>query len=54
MCRMMGVVSRGPVYYDLFKEFADLATNGMCPLGAPDERGHTDSWPIQPVSTSPT
>ena len=25
MCRMMGVVSRGPVYYDLFEEFADLA-----------------------------
>src|SRR5437016_13349382 len=42
MCRMMGVVSRGPVYYDLFEEFADLATQGMCPLGAPDERGHKD------------
>jgi len=44
MCRMMGVVSRGPVYYDLFEEFADLATRGMCPLGAPDERGHKDGW----------
>ena len=41
---MMGVVSRGPVYYDLFEEFADLATQGMCPLGAPDERGHKDGW----------
>jgi len=40
----MGVVSRGPVYYDLFEEFADLATKGMCPLGAPDERGHKDGW----------
>ena len=38
MCRMMGVVSRGPLYYDLFEEFADLATKGMCPIGAPDER----------------
>jgi len=36
---MMGVVSRGPVYYDLFEEFADLATKGMCPPGAPEERG---------------
>jgi len=41
---MMGVVSQGPVYYDLFEEFADLATQGMCPLGAPDERGHRDGW----------
>jgi predicted glutamine amidotransferase len=37
-------VSRGPVYYDLFEEFADLATHGMCPIGAPDERGHKDGW----------
>src|SRR6266571_2084102 len=44
MCRMLGVVSKGPVYYDLFEEFADLATQGMCPLGAPDERGHKDGW----------
>ena len=44
MCRMMGVVSQGPVYYDLFEEFADLATHGMCPLGAPDEKGHKDGW----------
>ena len=44
MCRMMGVVSQGPVYYDLFEEFADLATKGMCPLGVPDERGHKDGW----------
>jgi predicted glutamine amidotransferase len=41
---MIGVVSRGPVYYDLFEEFADLATKGMCPIGAPDERGHKDGW----------
>ena len=40
----MGVVSRGPVYYDLFEEFADLATKGMCPIGEPDERGHKDGW----------
>jgi len=44
MCRMMGVVSQGPVYYDLFEEFAELATQGMCPIGAPDERGHKDGW----------
>src|SRR5881398_4222216 len=44
MCRMMGVVSQGPVYYDLFEEFADLATKGMCRIGAPDERGHKDGW----------
>jgi predicted glutamine amidotransferase len=44
MCRMMGVVSRGPVYYDLFEEFADLSTKGMAPIGAPDERGHRDGW----------
>src|SRR3989441_10389360 len=44
MCQMMGVVSRGPVYYDLFEEFADLATQGMCPIGAPDQRGHKDGW----------
>ncbi len=41
---MMGIVSQGPVYYDLFEEFADLSTKGMCPLGAPDERGHRDGW----------
>ncbi len=41
---MMGVVSRGPVYYDLFEEFADLAKTGMCPIGVPDERGHKDGW----------
>jgi predicted glutamine amidotransferase len=41
---MMGVVSQGPVYYDLFEEFADLASSGMCPIGAPDERGHKDGW----------
>jgi len=33
MCRMMGVVSRGPVYYDLFEEFADLATQACVPWG---------------------
>src|SRR5256886_15253228 len=53
MCRMMGVVSRGPVYYDLFEEFADLATQGMCPIGAPDGRGRKDSCAIQQDSTSP-
>jgi predicted glutamine amidotransferase len=41
---MMGVISRGPVHYELFEEFADLATQGMCPIGAPDERGHRDGW----------
>jgi predicted glutamine amidotransferase len=41
---MIGVVSQGPVYYDLLEEFADLATKGMCPIGAPDERGHKDGW----------
>lgn len=41
---MMGVVSQGPVDYDLFEEFADLATRGKAPLGAPDERGHKDGW----------
>ena len=51
---MMGVVSRGPVYYDLFEEFADLATQGMCPIGAPDGRGREDSCAIQQDSMSPT
>ena len=32
------------MYYDLFEEFADLATRRMCPIGAPDERGHKDGW----------
>lgn len=41
---MIGVVSQGPVYHDLFEEFAYLATQGMCPLGAPHERGHKDGW----------
>jgi len=44
MCRMLGVVSRGPVPYDLFEEFADLAATGACPSGPPDERGHRDGW----------
>ena len=39
MYRVMGVLSRGPVYYDLFEEVAYLATKGMCPLGPPEERG---------------
>ena len=51
---MMGVVSRAPVYYDLFEELADLATQGMCPIGAPDGRGRDDSRAIQRGSTSPT
>jgi len=54
MCRMMGVVSRAPVYYDLFEELADLATQGMCPIGAPDERGRDDSCAIRQDSMSPT
>jgi hypothetical protein len=28
------------VYYDLCEESADLATRGVCPLGAPDAGGH--------------
>src|SRR2546428_8334189 len=54
VCRMMGVVSRGPVYYDLFEEFADLAPQGMCPIAAPDGRGREDSCAVQQGSTSPT
>jgi len=44
VCRLIGVVSRGPVYYDLFEEFADFATKGMCPIRSPDERGHQEGW----------
>ena len=44
MCRMMGVVSRDAVPYELFPAFADLASRGMCPVGSPDERGHKDGW----------
>ena len=51
---MMGVVIRGPVYYDLFEEFADLATQGIRPIGAPDGRGREDSCAIQQDSMSPT
>ena len=46
MCRLFGAVSHGPVYYDLFEEFADLAVMGNTPRGGPDERGHRDGWGI--------
>src|SRR3989337_2174852 len=46
MCRLFGAVSHGPVYYDLFEEFADLAVMGNPPRGGPDERGHRDGWGI--------
>ncbi len=46
MCRLFGAISRGPVYYDLFEEFADLAVMGNTPRGSPDERGHRDGWGI--------
>ena len=44
MCRLFGAVSKGPVYYDLFEEFADLAVVGNTPRGGPDEKGHRDGW----------
>ena len=44
MCRLFGAVSLGPVYYELFEEFADLAVRGNTPRGGPDERGHRDGW----------
>lgn len=44
MCRLFGAVSQGPVYYDLFEEFSDLAVGGNTPHGGPDERGHRDGW----------
>ncbi len=37
-------MSLGPVYYDLFEEFADLAVLGNTPRGGPDEKGHRDGW----------
>jgi len=46
MCRLFGAVSKGPIYYDLFEEFADLALLGNTPRGGPDERGHRDGWGI--------
>ena len=46
MCRLFGAVSQGPIYYDLFEEFADLAMIGNTPSGHPDERGHHDGWGI--------
>src|SRR5437899_4407570 len=39
MCRMMGGVRGGPVYYDLCEECAALATQGRCPPGRPDGTG---------------
>src|SRR3972149_9012725 len=44
MCRLFGAISRGPVCYDLFEEFAALAVMGNTPRGGPDERGHRDGW----------
>ena len=44
MCRLFGAMSQGPVYYDLFEEFADLAVLGNTPRGGADERGHRDGW----------
>lgn len=44
MCRLFGAKSRGPVYYDLFEEFADLAETGNTSSGHPDARGHRDGW----------
>src|SRR2546425_12105965 len=44
MCRLFGAMSQGPVYYDLFEEFADLAVMGNTPRGGADERGHRDGW----------
>ncbi len=44
MCRLFGAVSKGPVYYDLFEEFADLAEKGNTSSGSPDRRGHRDGW----------
>ena len=46
MCRLFGAVSQGPIYYDLFEEFADLAVVGNTPSGHPDERGHQSGWGI--------
>ena len=44
MCRLFGAISHGPVYYELFEEFADLALLGNTPRGGPDDRGHRDGW----------
>ncbi len=44
MCRLFGAIGNGPVAYDLFEEFADLAVTGNTPSGGPDERGHQDGW----------
>ena len=44
MCRLFGAISHGPVYYELFEEFADLAVMGNTPRGGADERGHRDGW----------
>lgn len=46
MCRLLGVHSKGPVYYDLFEEFADLARKGNVPIGGADERGHGEGWGV--------
>jgi glutamine amidotransferase len=44
MCRLFGAISQGPVYYELFEEFANLALLGNTPRGGPDDRGHRDGW----------
>ncbi len=44
MCRLFGAIGTGPIYYDLFEEFADLAIMGNTPTGGPDHRGHPDGW----------
>ena len=44
MCRLFGAISHGPVYYELFEEFAELAVLGNTPRGGADERGHRDGW----------
>ncbi len=46
MCRMMAVVARGPIPYELFEELADLADLGKTQEGPPDERGHKEGWGI--------
>jgi predicted glutamine amidotransferase len=43
---MLGIVARGPIPYELFEEFADLADGGKTRDGPPDERGHKDGWGV--------
>src|SRR3970282_2171451 len=46
MCRLFGAIGPGPIYYDLFEEFADLAIMCNTPTGGPDHRGHPDGWAL--------